>query len=259
MLTGLLNHPTFLSWVNVVKQEKLNKWGDLTQAKLCGVDFNFKETTFKFYLELKSFPSISLLENFFFKNVAEEIASYEPYWDPTKCSGLGLGFKINTKGTYRNYFHIKFNSLYKDMLYSNKFAFLKILGIDTKNLDRGISFEVPNNQEAYKKFYLYIRTPQEIKKVLASKNITTDLDISKIEELELYASPNTSKINIINNNDFYKISQSLWDTVPKCYEDQVKECEAQLQSPLLYTGFTADGTFSCYFSLTNIFPNIVNL
>lgn len=259
MLNGLLKQKVFLNWIDTVKSAELVRACKPPQAKLCGLDFNSEELTFKVYLELNDFPTISILEQFFSVEVSKEIFSYKEFWDPSKCSGLGLGFKISTNGSYRNYFHIKFKSSYNNILYPNKFAFLKILGIDLTLLNCGISFEVPNNKEPYKKFYTYIQSSADIKKVLVTKKINAELDLTQIEELELYASPTTFKVNIINNNDFYQIKQSLWNTVPQKHAEELKGYEKEIGSPLLYTGFTNNDTFSCYFSLTNINPNKINL
>lgn len=243
---------------NLLKAESLRKWYlDLSQdgllsehvTKLGGIDIKDDYLCFKIYIELYTFPTEQIITKYLTSKLITEIQGIQPYWDPARESGLGLGYKIDA-AQERRYFHVKFNSKFSGGIPNKNISYLKILGIDFSTLLKGISYEIRTDETFYKKHYFYIKDPPSIKKVLLYHKIGDTLDLSNIEELEMYSTETKTKVNIINNNDNYQIKQNVWTSVPAKYVNTVKQCEEILNSNLLYTGTTSDGVFSSYFCLT---------
>lgn len=250
MIKNLLENQELKNWYAKTKQHGL--WVDGAD-KVGGFDFYQNEATFKIYLQLKELLPNSILLDFVSKDALSEIRKFEKFWDSKRESSLAIGLKIDTQENIRQYYHIKFNSDFSEINHADQLTFLRLCGISLKNIPKGISFEMPLNKHVYeKKYYYYIKNKFDIKKVLILKNMENGLDVSHIDELEIYATPSKSKINVVNNNDNYIIKQrSIWQSVPQLYHNRMREAEALLCSPLMYTGKTSEDVYSGYFCLSN--------
>lgn len=254
MLLQLINKLEVSEFCLFVKKYKLNQ-----RAKVCGIDLKENFLNFKIYIELLEVPSVNVIEEFLHSVNALEFLKWSAYWDKTRYSSLAFGIKVDTEGNYKKYFHVKFKPCFNQMLFDKQFFFLKLLRIDIGSALKGISYEIDEHDNFYPKFYLYIKAPQDILKILAYKKMLYNLDINEIEELELYATETSFKINIINKIYNYKTKQKLEQTIPNKLMRSLNECAAILDCEPIYTGLTSSGITSAYFSLTTKQNNILGL
>lgn len=263
MLKKLLEDPLLKGWIDSVRDSSLISLDN--QAKLCGVDLYEDYLAFKLYIELKDLPQTDQLLKFVPSSCIDEIRELIPFRDTCLGSSLGLGYKLDNKGVYRNYLHLKVNPSCTSKILTESFKEcktfyqnFKLIGINPHALIKGISYEIFSN-EIIKKVYLYIKDPFQIKKMLLYKKLYQNLNLEYIDHLETYVSPTTTKINIINNNDYYIIKQDAWLVVPEHYKTTLKNFESLLDTKLLYTGFRDDSIFSAYFSLSNLPNNVLGI
>ena len=262
MIEKLLEHQSLQKWTSKIKYFGLNNSSN--QAKLCGIDLYKDYVRLKAYIELFDLPEENVLLDFFPKTVVTDLQHLYQYKDPTLGFSFGLGFKIDNNGKEENYLHLKLLPTCQDHLrdtfpkLKSMLINFKILGINSHVLHKGISYEC-STSNINKKIYFYIKDPLQIKKILLSKKLYQNLDISYIDHLEMYSCLHTNKINIVNNNDYYIIRQDAWLVVPEHYKQNLKRCESLFKSDLLYTGFREDNIFSAYYSLSNIKDNIFGL
>jgi hypothetical protein len=228
-------------------------------AKLCGLDLANGYENFKLYIELPHVPSLEVLNEFLPEKFSHSFLHYSKYWDPYRSSSLALGFKIDNSLISKNYFHIKFDKSFKEILYNNNLSFLSLLKIDPTLLEKGISYEIESEEKYYDKFYVYVKNEIDIAKVMSVKFKNTDIKIEEIEELEIYATSKKYKINIVNKMNNFEIKQNVWNSIPEIYHSKVKEYSSYLNSEPVYTGFTKDKICSVYFSLTNKKENVLNI
>lgn len=254
MLLQLINKLEVSEFCLFIKKYNLNQ-----RAKVCGIDLKENYLNFKIYIELLEVPPINVIQEFLESTMALEFLKWSTYWDKTRYSSLAFGIKVDTEGNCKKYFHVKFKPCFDQILFDKQFFFLKLLRIDISSALKGISYEIDEHNNFYPKFYLYIKTPQDILKILAYKKMLHNLDINEIEELELYATENSFKINIINKIYDYKTKQKLEQTIPNKLLNSLKECEIILDCEPIYTGLTSNGTTSAYFSLTTKQNNILSI
>lgn len=253
MIKKLLQDPTLLEWCKSVSKEN--------GAKGCGVDFSSNFFALKVYVGLESVPTN--LADFVDYNTLKEINKLLPYWDKTRESNLCVGYKIDSQGNRRKYFHMKLISKFNQYLYEKELLFLKLCGINLSLLPKGISYEmnVDNPSLSYKKYYFYVKQRSDIHKVLLFKQMASRLNIEDIQELEIYCTENKHKVNIVNNlnEQFLPSQMNTYECVPQEYYSYIKEIEQYLNTQLAYTGKTSDDVYSAYFSLTNKKNNLLNL
>lgn len=254
MKDNLIYNPDLNSFCSFIKRNNLNKG-----ARLCGVDLKGAYTNFKLYIELLQIPSNKLVLEFLGPTLGTHFFDWCRYWDDTRKSGLAFGIKVDTNNACKKYFHIKFKKTFDQVLFSSRFAFLRLLKIDINQLFKGISYEITSDKEFTEKFYLYIKDPLSIKKVLCYKQMLYNLDVNEIEELELYGTADSFKINIINQLDNFKVKQDIWQTIPSDLNPQLKEWSSMLNCDPIYTGTTSTGVTSAYFSFTTKRDNILNI
>lgn len=254
MLKSLINKPELLEFCNFIKKFNLNKG-----AKVVGLDLKENYLNFKTYIELQEIPNSEILTTFLGPNCEEEFKSLIPFWDKKRESGLAFGIKLDSKNNIKKYFHIKFKENLDLIMFKKQFLFLNLLKININSLKKGISYEIYSDSNFYKKFYVYIENPSDIKKVLACKKLLFNLSIEEIEELELYATEETFKINIVNRNDNFLVKQNIWQTIPGKYKTPLLEYSQILEAEPMYTGFTTEDIVSVYFSFTNKENNILNI
>ena len=254
MLLRLINKPKVAQFCSFVKNHNLNQ-----RAKVCGIDLKEDYLNFKLYIELLEVPPIDTIEEFLQTDVTSEFLKWSTYWDKTRYSSLAFGIKIDTQENYRKYFHVKFKPCFDQIMFERQFLFLRLLKINITSALKGISYEIDSDNKFYPKFYLYIREAQDIQKVLAYKKMLHNLDVKEIEELELYATETSFKINIINKIYNFKTKQKIEQTIPKELLLSLKECATILDCEPIYTGLTSSGTTSAYFSLTTKQNNILSI
>lgn len=227
--------------------------------KLCGIDISENRIGFKIYIGLDTVPEPSILSNFYEPEIINEFFKWIKFLDKTRIFCLVLAAKVDNVGFCRKYFHIKFGEEFKEVMFPEQFLFLRLLKINIHSLLKGISYEIKPDNSFYKKFYIYIQDPLEIKKVLNYKKMANGLDIDEIEELEIYATENCFKINIVNKMENSIVKQDIWKTIPSNLKPHLEECAQILDCPPAYTGVTSSGVLSVYFSLTKKTNNILNL
>lgn len=254
MLAELIHNSKLNKFCSFVKFYNLNKG-----AKVCGVDLQQDYINFKLYIELLEIPSTEIINEFLEPNAAAEFLKWVPFWDETRKSGLAFGLKVDTSNIHKKYFHIKFKKNFNSLLFDKQFLFLKLLKINAVTLLKGISYEIETDNNFYEKFYVYIKDPLEIKKVLCYKKMLHKLDINEIEELELYATKNSFKVNVINKLDNFTVKQNIWQTIPDNLTHYLKECITILNCNPMYTGITSSGVVSAYFSFTKKDNNILDI
>lgn len=255
MLSDLINKPEVRNFCLFIKNNKLNQ-----KAKMCGVDVASPDyLNFKIYTELLDIPSKKINQEFLGKEIAKDFLYWSNFWDPTRSSGLAFGIKIDTKGVYRKYFHVKFKKDFDKILFENQFFFLKLLKIDVFKALKGISYEILSKDIYFQKFYIYVTNLDEIQRILSYKKMLFKLDPKKIQELELYATETSFKINIINKIDNFNTTQDVYQTIPTQSLPLIKECATILDCEPIYTGKTSLDVTSAYFSFTNKPNNILTL
>lgn len=254
MLSELIHKSEVATFCSFVKYHKLNQ-----RAKVCGVDLATNYLNFKLYIELLEVPSSNVIGEFLDPALALEFLKWCTFWDKSRCSSLAFGIKIDTNGCFKKYFHVKFSPNFNDVLFPSKFFFLKALRVDLNAALKGISYEIQSDGTFYQKFYVYIKDPREIKRVLAYKNMLYNLDVEEIDELELYATSKSFKVNVINKMDNYKVKQDVWQTIPAHLTSLLQECVEVLDCPPVYTGATSMGIVSVYFSFTTKNNNVLKL
>jgi hypothetical protein len=254
MLEALINKPEMKEFCLFIKNFHLNK-----RAKVIGLDLKENYLRFKFYTELLKIPDKEILNSFLGPQCAEEFKFYASMWDPQRESGLAFGLKVDSLNIVQKYFHIKFEDNLKILMFEKQFLFLKMLKINPFLLKKGISYEITSDLNFYKKFYVYIYDPNLIKIVLGYKKLLSNLDISQIQELEIYATEKTIKINIVNKNDNFKIKQNVWQSIPEKYKKDLQTYSKVLEAEPMYTGFTSEDVLSVYFSFTNKIDNILGV
>lgn len=254
MILEIINKPEMIDFCSLIKKHHLNK-----RAKVIGLDIKEDYLNFKLYTELLNFPEEEIINSFLEQNCAEEFKKYLKMWDPQRESGLAFGLKIDTLNNIKKYFHVKFKQSVDFLLFKNQFLFLNLLKINPLLLNKGISYEISSDLNFYKKFYVYVENPDQIKNVLSYKKKLFNLNIEEIQELEIYATSNKIKINIVNKNDNFLVKQNIWQTVPDKFHSILKEYSKILNSDPMYTGFTSEELLSVYFSFTNKKDNILNI
>jgi hypothetical protein len=253
MIQHLIAHAEIINFCKNIKQYELNK-----NAKVCGVDYSNANTAFKLYVELIQVPSRQCIENFLPDVLIEDFLHYCTSWDSTRKSGLAFGIKIDNCYNTRIYYHVKFNKTYSFKEVSRQLNFLTLLGIKLNDVEKGISVEYDSKNVLMVKHYFYIKNKTHIAKILAYKK-WSNVDLSNIEELEIYATPTKHKINIIHIDEDYKIKCNIWEMIPVRYQEQVKQDSITLSSEPAYVGRTSDDVLSIYYSLTNKQDNILDI
>lgn len=253
MIKDLINNSYLQEYCQTIKYYGLNNG-----AKLCGIDVKEDYLNFKLYTELLEVPSTEIIATILGTKFVEDFVNWAQFWDTNRKSSLAFGFKIDTQDIYKKYFHVKFKPDFEKILFETKFLFLKALKINVNSLLKGISYEIISEEKYYVKFYVYVKDPQQIRKVLSYKNMK-NLDINEIEELELYATKDSFKVNVINKLDNFTVKQRVWETIPDKFKQTVKECESVLECSPIYTGITSQDVVSAYFSFTNKPVNILNI
>ena len=254
MVHGLIHNTDLVEFCLFVKKHKLN-----CGAKVCGVDLKEDYVNFKLYIELLTIPSQTIVQEFLDHKIALEFFYWANYWDTTRNSSLAFGLKADNNNVTRRYFHVKLKKTFESILFPEQFFFLKLLRIDVNSLLKGISYEIAKDNTFFKKFYVYIRNPVDIKKVLVYKKMLFDLDIEEIEELELYATNNSVKINIINKLHNFEVKQKVWQTIPNNLKSSLQHWATTLDCKPMYTGMTSSNIVSAYFSFTTKPDNILNI
>lgn len=251
----LIKHPKVIDFCEKIKKFNLN-----TKAKGCGLDLKNEYENFKIYIEIPKLVNFEIIETFLGKQITKDFLYYIENWDSERKSGLAFGFKIDNKGNHKNYFHIKLKKEYKDILYKKNLFFLNLLKIPPYDLKKGISYEINHDYTFYKKFYVYIQNKQDIKKIMLYKLKDLKYDLNEIEELEIYATENNYKINVINRmHENFNIKQNVWNCISDSYSGRISEYSSFLKCDPIYTGYTKDGTHSVYFCLTDKPNNILNI
>jgi hypothetical protein len=253
LIQQLLKSKDLTKFCDAIKQHALNNG-----ARLCGVDYCHDRVSFKLYVELMSIPDKQCIKQFLSNESATSFVDYCKHWDSSRKSGLAFGIKVDTLGNTRSYYHIKFKqSFVFDEVYS-QLVFLKLLGINASMLAKGISAEVDSNNNFVIKHYYYVTDKTHIAKVLSYKKFAIK-DIDLIRELEIYATKTKHKINIIYNDDGFKVDADVWEHIPDKYKKQVTQDIKTLGSDPSYVGRTSDDVLSVYYSLTNKSNNILNI
>jgi len=216
-------------------------------AKMIGIDIKDAQLKrIKLYTELTEIPNVSVISNMLYPTEIDAFNEYMPWWDSTRASGLAFGVKTDIYNIPTKYFHIKFKPTYTNILYYNQFNFIKYLGIDFNSLLKGISYD---NEKS--KFYLYVNDKRDITRILKYKKIDNNVDVGLIEELEIYATEDSFKINIINNINNYSTKQNIKNIIPKNCLEIVSKIEYLVKSPPIYNGISTNNIYSVYYSLTN--------
>ena len=254
MIKSLINCLEVKDFCSFIKAHNLAQ-----RAKVCGIDLASNYLNFKLYVELMQVPSNKIIEEFLDSKTTIQFLKWSEYWDSSRYSSLAFGVKIDTNGIFKKYFHVKFKPDFEEVMFANQFFFLKVFGIDLVTALKGISYEILADNSFYEKFYVYIKTPQDIAKVLAYKKMSYNLDLQQIDELELYATKNSLKINIINKMNDFVVEQNVWQTIPEKMQPILKECVQILDAEPIYTGITSAGIVSAYFSFTKKTDNLLNL
>jgi hypothetical protein len=254
MLKELIHNFKVTEYCKFITSRELNKG-----AKVCGVDLKEDFLNFKLYTELLEIPSEEITEEFLGTRLAEEFYKWSSFWDKSRESGLAFGLKLDSNNVSKKYFHVKFKPCFDQVLYKEQFFFLKLLNINVTSLLKGISYEIESGDNFYSKFYVYVKNPIDIKKVLMYKKMLYNLNIDEIDELELYATEKTFKINIVNKTNNFVAKQDVWQTIPDAHKQSLKDCSVVLDCEPTYTGITTAGVVSAYFSFTKKSNNILNL
>lgn len=239
--------------------DKIKFWNFNKGAKVCGLDLAEGYENFKLYIELPHIPSINVLNNFLPESLSQKFLHYGQYWDSSRSSSLALGFKIDNSLCFKNYFHIKFKNNFEEILYKENLSFLSLLKINPSSLLKGISYEIKDEKDYYDKFYVYVKDKIDIAKVLSFKFKDYKIDTKEVEELEIYATSEKYKINIVNVMNNFEVKQNVLDSVPERYHSRIKQYSTYLKAEPIYSGFTKDKICSVYFSLTNKQENVLNI
>jgi hypothetical protein len=199
--------------------------------------------TLKLYAELTSTTEV-LSGTYLNADAKVLFKTYSGYHIKNVSSSLAVGVKVNTHSG-RRYFHIKLIPSAPIQEFSKRMKWMKYLGINIKELMKGISYEFAPDFTLSKSYY-YIEQIDDIAKFIALRKLA--VNINAIEHIELYFTENDCKYNLIFKQADTELSRSLLTPEENRKMDSILTI---IQQPILYVGRTKHDT-TAYFSFTNI-------